>query len=124
VTLQGRQVGTDSCLLHTVSTPDLIAGPQSATVLVDLPVTTCDTWGPDATGLVRRAGSAKAAGADGVRLVGLSERDALLDRIALAERIRNDAECIVAVQGPAASRTDLVAGLLAGRLDLIDLDGS
>lgn len=72
--------------------------------------------------LVALAGAGVSAGADGVRLVGAATRGALLDRISLAERIRSEQRPTVAVRGPSEFRSDLVEGLLAGRLDLIDLE--
>jgi anthraniloyl-CoA monooxygenase len=91
----------------------------AAVVLVDLTVAISDTWGDEAAALVARTRSYVAAGADGVRLDGESTRQALLDRIALAERIATATSATVAVTGPDEHRTDLVEGLLAGRLDLV-----
>ncbi|MBC3192173.1 FAD-dependent monooxygenase [Pseudonocardia sp. C8] len=91
-----------------------------AVVLVDLTVDTGDAWGDEAAAVVTRARACLAAGADGVRLVGKPTRDALLDRLALAERIRTTTRATVAVSGPDEHRTDLVEGLLAGRLDLVE----
>jgi anthraniloyl-CoA monooxygenase len=125
VVLGHRRIGEDGTDVVTVSGIDEIAAARSRTgasvVLVGLAAETPDPWGPAGDELVERAAAAVAAGADGVRLDGPSRRDTLLDRLAVAERVRTESRTVVAVVGPAEFRTDLVEGLLAGRLDLIEL---
>jgi anthraniloyl-CoA monooxygenase len=68
---------------------------------------------------VGRARAARERGAPGFRFAGPSDRGALLTRLDLAERVRLEAGGIVLVEGPAALRDDLAAGLVSARTDLI-----
>ncbi|MEK6439022.1 FAD-dependent monooxygenase [Pseudonocardia sp. T1-2H] len=75
-----------------------------------------DPWSPEGDALVARA-----RGTDGVLITGSAARPALLTRLDLAERIRLETGALTAVQGPAALRDDLAAGLVSGRTDLVAL---
>lgn len=86
----------------------------------DLEFADADAWGPKGDAVVAAAAEAVAAGATVVRVIGPGDRDALLARLDLAERLRGDT-VPVAVNGSEAARADLVAGLLAGRTDLITI---
>lgn len=122
VVLEQRLLGRDVDAVVVVAPGEVAAArarQAAAVILAELTVDTGDPWGADATTLVRRADAAIAAGADGVLLDGGPERGALLDRIALAERIRRSSGMPVAVRGPAGFRGELLEGLLAGRIDLI-----
>jgi anthraniloyl-CoA monooxygenase len=92
------------------------AGLDAAVVHVDLD----DPWGDEADALV--AASRRAAAA-ALRLVGPPDRPALLTRLDLAERLRGETGAVVVVEGPAALRDDLAAGLVSGRTDLVALTG-
>ncbi len=97
------------------------AGHPSGAILAELAVTVRDPWGEAATAACDEASRALEHGADGILLAGAPDRAAVLDRIALAERLRARCTTIVAVRGPAELRTELLEGLLSSRLDLIDL---
>ncbi len=56
-----------------------------------------------------------------VRLDGPADRDALLDRLDHAERVRQQEPLPVTVVGPEEHLDDLVAGLVAGRTDKIEV---
>ncbi len=79
-----------------------------------------DAWGATADGLVDRVARVLAGGAAAVRLTGPGDRDSVLDRLDLAERLRLDLGAAVIVRAPDRYRADLAAGLVSGRTDLID----
>ncbi|HWD03661.1 MAG TPA: FAD-dependent monooxygenase [Amycolatopsis sp.] len=78
-----------------------------------------DPWDEHGDAVVARARAARDRGAPGFRLTGPDERGALLTRLDLAERVRLEAGGIVLVEGPAALREDLAAGLVSDRTDLV-----
>jgi anthraniloyl-CoA monooxygenase len=78
-----------------------------------------DPWDEHGDAVVARARAARERGAPGFRFAGPSDRGALLTRLDLAERVRLEAGGIVLVEGPAALRDDLAAGLVSARTDLI-----
>ena len=78
-----------------------------------------DPWSPAADEVLDRCFALAEAGADGVRLGGRPGRPALLDRLALAERIRRQTTLFTVVGAPAGHIDDLVDGLVAGRADLV-----
>jgi anthraniloyl-CoA monooxygenase len=57
-----------------------------------------------------------------VRLTGPDDRDAVLDRLDLAERLRLQLGTVVIVRAPERYREDLAAGLVSARADLIDTE--
>ena len=60
----------------------------------------------------------------GLRLVGPPDRDAVLTRLDLAERVRHrDRAKFVEVDAPAELRDDLAAGLVSGRVDRVACTG-
>ncbi|MDN5856834.1 MAG: oxidoreductase, partial [Actinomycetia bacterium] len=61
----------------------------------------------------------RAAGGAGFRVAGPPDRPATLTLVDLAERLRSEVGGIVVVEGPAALRDDLAAGLVSGRADLV-----
>jgi hypothetical protein len=75
-----------------------------------------DPWSAAGEALVAQARSTA-----GVRLTGPPDRPALLTPLDLAERIGLEAGVPTAVEGPAALRDDLAAGLVSGRTDLVVL---
>ena len=77
-----------------------------------------DAWGPEADAVIDRVRAILAAGADGVRLAEGGDRQALLDRLALGERVRLETGALVVVEGSEEFYADLVAGLASGRADL------
>jgi anthraniloyl-CoA monooxygenase len=76
-----------------------------------------DPWGPAGDAVVARAGRV------GLRLVGPPDRDAVLNRLDLAERVRIETGKFVEVDAPAALRDDLAAGLVSGRVDRVACTG-
>ncbi len=82
----------------------------------------CADWlSADADTLVERCRQAVAQGNAGVRLTGAPTRGAVLDRLALAERVRLETTAVVVVEGPPEHLADLVDGLVAGRADLVSV---
>lgn len=96
------------------------AGAQSA----QLPVDHIDPWGPAAAGTIEKAQSLRHSGEDIVELVGADTRLALLDRLALAERIRTEVGLRVQVAAPPQHLDDVADGLISGRLDLTSLSSN
>jgi anthraniloyl-CoA monooxygenase len=78
-----------------------------------------DPWSPAADEVLDRCFALTEAGADGVRLEGRPGRPALLDRLALAERIRRQTKLFTVVGSPADHIDDLVDAIVAGRADLV-----
>jgi anthraniloyl-CoA monooxygenase len=78
-----------------------------------------DPWSPEADEDLDRCFALAVAGADGVRLVGRPGRPALLDRLALAERIRRQTKLFTVIGAPTDYIDDLVDGIVAGRTDLV-----
>ena len=98
--------------------------PATPRSFAEISVAVSDPWGPSGDAVVMATREKLAAGADGVRLVDSddsADRHALLDRLALAERLRLDTDALVVVEGAAKDRADLAAGLAAGRCDLVAL---
>ena len=81
-----------------------------------------DPWSPAADEVLDRCLALAEAGADGVRLEGRPGRPALLDRLALAERIRHQTKLFTVVGGAADHADDLVDGIVAGRADLVTIE--
>jgi hypothetical protein len=77
-----------------------------------------DPWSPTADEVLARCVALAEAGADGIRLQGRPGRPALLDRLALAERIRRQTKLFTVVGAPAGHIDDLVDAIVAGRADL------
>lgn len=91
--------------------------------IADIEVTEPDAWGAKADGLVDQVAGQLADGAVTVRLTGPGNRDAVLDRLDLAERLRLQLGATVIVRAPERCRADLAAGLVSARTDLIDTSG-
>lgn len=78
-----------------------------------------DAWGPQADGYVERALAHVGAGARLIRLTGGDSRTAVLDRLAVAERLRRELPVAVGVTID-DQHIDLAAvGLVAGRTDVV-----
>ena len=80
-----------------------------------------DPWDSAGDAVVANALRARTAGVDGFRLVGPSDRPAVLTRLDLAERLRTEVGGLIVVDGPPLLRDDLAAGLVSARADLITL---
>ena len=93
---------------------------DSEQVRVDCP----DPWGPDAQAVIDRLAAPSVDASRVITLTGESSRGALLDRLALAERVRFELGRPVAVSSEASQLADAVDGLVAGRADLVEVEGS
>ncbi len=78
-----------------------------------------DPWSPAADEMLGRCFALAEAGADGVRLEGRPGRPALLDRLALAERVRRQTKLFTVIGARSGHIDDLVDGIVAGRADLV-----
>lgn len=78
-----------------------------------------DPWGEQAAELLDHAHRQLRARPGAVVLSGAADRYAVLDRLALAERVRNELAAIVIVAVGADHLPDAADGLVAGRTDLI-----
>jgi anthraniloyl-CoA monooxygenase len=78
-----------------------------------------DPWSAAADKVLDRCLTLAQAGADGIRLEGRPGRPALLDRLALAERIHRQTTLFTVVGAPADHIDDLIDGIVAGRADLV-----
>lgn len=103
-------------------TPERIGAARSAgagPVVACLSPSIGDPGGPDAERLSAECARLVAAGADVLWLTGSWERAAGLSRLALAEHLRLSTGAVVGVDLPSRHRADAVAGLVAGRVDLV-----
>jgi anthraniloyl-CoA monooxygenase len=80
-----------------------------------------DPWGNEAASVVATAKALVDDGCGLICLSGAASRAALLDRLALAERVRRAAGVPVAVEGSGSQIDDLADALVAGRADLATL---
>jgi anthraniloyl-CoA monooxygenase len=94
---------------------------QPGGLIADVEVSEPDAWGTKADGLVDQVAGLLAGGVAAVRLTGPGDRDAVLDRLDLAERLRLQLGAIMIVRAPERCRADLAAGLVSARTDLIDI---
>lgn len=85
---------------------------------IQVTVDCTDPWGPAAGEIVERVRNARSAGNNVVELTGHTSRSALLDRLALAERIRAETRMLVHVAATKEHIDDVAGGLIAGRADL------
>lgn len=108
----------DEDLPTTGLTPWLVERATTSPADTQLPVDCADPWGGEAAEIVEKARSLRAAGGDQLELVGADTRAALLDRLALAERIRLETGLRVHVAAPRERLDDIADALVAGRLDL------
>lgn len=90
--------------------------------LATFPVTLPDPWDLEGDAIVEGARTARDAGWQGYRFTGPEDRESVLTRLDLAERVRLEVGGLVVVAGPASSRDDLAAGLVSGRTDLVQID--
>lgn len=116
VSLDSRVYGT-AVLDIAPATGDRDTSRSFAVVDVD-----CADWlSEEADSLVQQCRDAVHKGSVGVILTGSDTRAALLDRLALGERVRSETAAVVTVQGPIDHLADLVDGLVAGRTDLVSV---
>ena len=82
-----------------------------------------DPWGPDAQALIDGVAAAANGAERVIALTGDGSRSALLDRLAFGERLRNELGVPVAVRSDESHLDDAVDGLVAGRADLVEIEG-
>jgi len=87
-------------------------------------VTSGDAWGPEGDVYVQRAHRYLGEGARLVVLTGGGGISDLMDRLAVAERIRAETEAAVGVSARADQEGLVADGIVAGRADLLALDPS
>ncbi|NKY41879.1 FAD-dependent monooxygenase [Nocardia cerradoensis] len=109
----GRPLHTDR--LHT----ETRIVDATADVSQRLVVTSADPWDSAGDAVVERVRECVRSDGRPVLLTGGADRDSLLDRLAVAERVRLETGATVAVTAAPDFSSDVVAGLLAGRIDLV-----
>jgi anthraniloyl-CoA monooxygenase len=105
------------------SLPGRVLEDAPAEVALRVPVDCRDPWGSDAQDVIDRVAAVRCEGDRLVALTGDDSRSALLDRLALGERIRTELHVPVAVSSPRSGLDDAIDGLIAGRADLVEIEG-
>lgn len=91
----------------------------------ELAITDGDAWGPSGELVADRAAALLAAGPGAILLTGPDDEAAVLDRLAVGERLRLQLDAVVAVAVDRVHLPDAADGLVAGRTDLVALtDGT
>jgi anthraniloyl-CoA monooxygenase len=98
--------------------PDRLARPSGR--IAEIECADASPWGPKGDDAVDWLGQQAAAGAAAALVTGPADRDDLLNRLELAERLRGRGLPVI-VRGPSECLPDLAAGLVAGRTDLIEI---
>lgn len=80
-----------------------------------------DAWGPYGDEYLRQAKHCLADGAQIVALTGGDNRGAVMDRLAVAERIRRETSGVIAVRATPEHHNLVADGIVAGRTDLLQL---
>ena len=80
-----------------------------------------DPWGPEAEPTIELARRLATEQAHLIALTGGRSRGALLDRLALGERLRTELGAVIAVRCAREQLGDAIDGLVAGRADLVEL---
>lgn len=88
---------------------------------VKLWIDCADPWGSEAQAVVERIAAEPNVSERIVGLYGGRSRGDLLDRLALGERLRSELGAVIAVSCEPEQLTDAVDGLVAGRVDLVDV---
>ncbi|MDD7965147.1 FAD-dependent monooxygenase [Actinomycetospora lemnae] len=78
-----------------------------------------DPWSAEGDVLVKRLHDLAQRGWRGFWLTGPAARGAVLTRLDVGERLREETGALVVVEGPPDTLGDLAAGLVAGRTDLV-----
>jgi anthraniloyl-CoA monooxygenase len=92
------------------------AGESTATI----EVTSGDPWGVAADELLEQARDFLCQGTHAIRLTGADSRTALLDRLAVGERIKSELSAVVDVTASPEHLRHAADGIVAGRADLVD----
>ena len=98
--------------------PDRLSMPQGR--IAEIEFTEANPWGPKGDDALDRLRHHAMAGAAAARITGPGDRDDLLNRLELGERLRGHGLPVI-VRGPREYLPDLAAGLVAGRTDLIEI---
>ncbi|GAB2968018.1 FAD-dependent monooxygenase [Amycolatopsis acidiphila] len=97
----------------------LLKGPAEVSGVATIEIACGDAWGEEADEYLERARGYVRSGARLIRLDGGDSRQAVLDRLAIAERLRRELAVAVGVSID-EQHVDLAAsGLVAGRTDLV-----
>jgi anthraniloyl-CoA monooxygenase len=118
---ENRQPGYREVHGEPIAVTGLRAANPEGTLAAVLETDVDDPWSPAGDEMLDRCLALAKAGADGVRLQGRPGRPALLDRLALAERIRRQTTLFTVIDAHADHIDDLVDGIVAGRADLVAL---
>jgi anthraniloyl-CoA monooxygenase len=105
-------------------TARVLEGSREDSGVASLRVTCTDAWGPDGTQVLAQAAQCVRTGARVLRLVGPPSSADVLDRLAIAERIRTELDVLVAVEVDREHTGLVVDGIVAGRVDLLAVTGS
>jgi anthraniloyl-CoA monooxygenase len=91
--------------------------------ITTIEVTSGDAWGADGDNYLRQARQQLRGGAHVVALTGANGQRDLMDRLAVAERIRCETEGAVAIRAGREQQHLVADGIVAGRADLLQLEG-
>jgi anthraniloyl-CoA monooxygenase len=78
-------------------------------------------WGPEAQAAIERIEALGGLPDRIIELTGAESRSALLDRLALGERLRSELGAVIAVRCDRSQLADAIDGLVAGRADLVEV---
>lgn len=105
---------------HTL--PSRVLSDTDGDGVVRVPVDCADPWGEEAQRVIDRLEGVAERGPAVVALTGEGSRSGVLDRLALAERVRTELGVPVAVGSGQSHLDDAVDGLVAGRADLVAIE--
>ncbi|MFG3522042.1 FAD-dependent monooxygenase [Nocardia nova] len=103
----------------TLHTETRVIDAAASDVSERLVVTSGDPWDSAGDALVERVRDRARTESRPVVLTGGNDRESLLDRLAVAERVRLETDATVAVAAAPDFYSDVVAGLITGRIDLV-----
>lgn len=89
--------------------------------LAAVPDVPAGAWSADADTVIEQAGRARDAGALGFWLGGRNDRESVLDRLNVGERLRRATGGLVVAALPEALSADAAAALVSDRVDLVEL---
>jgi anthraniloyl-CoA monooxygenase len=96
-------------------------GAAAAGTVARLPVDRGSAWSPAGDAVVQRARVLRERGCAGLWLTGPDDRNAVLDRLDLSERVRRATGLLTVASVPEHLRADAAAALVSGRADLVEL---
>jgi anthraniloyl-CoA monooxygenase len=107
--------GFSGRLLQTPAGGSAMRPPAIAPVEVE----SGDAWGPDGEKYLEQARALADAGAEVIQLIGRADRSAVLDRLAVAERLRGELTAAIGVTVDEPQLALGADGLVAGRADFV-----